>query len=158
MEAVIFIGVQGSGKSTFYRERFFDTHLRINLDTLRTRRRESLILQACLAAGQRFVVDNTNSLRTDRVRYIGPSRAAGFRVVAYFFRVSLQDAIQRNNRRLSRQRVPGAAVASTFKKLQEPTLDEGFDKIYTVELTAEDHFAVTAGPGTLDDATPADAG
>jgi transcriptional regulator with XRE-family HTH domain len=37
VEAIIFVGIQASGKSTFYRERFFDTHLRINLDMLKTR-------------------------------------------------------------------------------------------------------------------------
>jgi predicted kinase len=35
MEAVIFVGIQGSGKSTFYNERFVDTHIRINLDMLK---------------------------------------------------------------------------------------------------------------------------
>ena len=34
MEAVIFTGIQASGKSTFFKERFFDTHVRINLDML----------------------------------------------------------------------------------------------------------------------------
>lgn len=41
MEAVILCGIQASGKSAFYSERFFHTHVRINLDMLRTRRRES---------------------------------------------------------------------------------------------------------------------
>ena len=36
MEAVLFVGLQASGKSTFYRERFFRTHVRINLDMLKT--------------------------------------------------------------------------------------------------------------------------
>lgn len=48
MEAVIFVGAQGAGKSTFYSERFFDTHVRISLDVLKTRRREQLIFEACL--------------------------------------------------------------------------------------------------------------
>lgn len=39
MEAVIFIGIQGAGQSSFYKERFFQTHVRSNLDMLRTRRR-----------------------------------------------------------------------------------------------------------------------
>ena len=39
MEAVVFTGIQASGKSTFYRERFFHTHLRISLDLLKTRGR-----------------------------------------------------------------------------------------------------------------------
>ena len=34
MEAVIFIGLQASGKSTFYRQRFFRTHVRTNMDML----------------------------------------------------------------------------------------------------------------------------
>ena len=58
MEAVILIGIQGSGKSTFCRDRFFNTHVRINLDMLKTRHREKLFLDACLAAKQPFVVDN----------------------------------------------------------------------------------------------------
>jgi len=83
-EAVIFVGVQGAGKSTFYRERFFDTHVRINLDMLRTRRREQLLFEACLEAGQSFVVDNTNPTPADRARYVAPARERGFRVIAYF--------------------------------------------------------------------------
>ncbi len=77
MEAVIFVGVQGAGKSTLYRERFSDTHIRINLDMLKTRRREQLILEACLAAQQSFVVDNTNPLPSDRARYVLPCARRG---------------------------------------------------------------------------------
>jgi predicted kinase len=142
MQAVIFIGIQGAGKTTFYRERFFDTHVRISLDMLRTRRREQLLLEACLKGGQSFVVDNTNPLASDRARYIVPARAAGFSVVAYFFQSPLRDAIQRNNQRQSKQRVPVPAIAGTFKKLQPPTFEEGFDEIYSVELTGENVFVV----------------
>jgi hypothetical protein len=63
MEAIIFIGIQGLGKSSFYRERFFNTHIRINLDMLKTRRREQLLLQACLNAKQPFVVDNLTAIQ-----------------------------------------------------------------------------------------------
>jgi predicted kinase len=96
VEAVIFTGVPGSGKTSFYRSRFFDTHVRISLDMLKTRRREELLFAACLAAGQPFVIDNTNPIAIDRARYIRRSRDAGFKVVTYFFRSSLRDAIRRN--------------------------------------------------------------
>ena len=132
MEAVIFVGVQGSGKTTFYKERFADTHVRISLDMLRTRRREELVLDACLRGKQSFVIDNTNPLASDRARYIGPARAAGFQVVAYYFETSLQDAIRRNNQREGKKRIPIAAVVGTFKKMQSPTLAEGFDAVYVV--------------------------
>lgn len=143
MEAVIFVGVQGSGKSTFYRERFFDTHVRINLDMLKTRHREQLLFDACLAAKQSFVVDNTNPLPADRARYVNSARAAGFRVVAYFFATPLGEALRRNNLRKLKQKVPAVAVAGTFKKLQPPTPQEGFDEIHSVELTPDNLFLVT---------------
>jgi predicted kinase len=142
MEAVIFVGIQGSGKSSFFRERFFDTHVRINLDMLRTRRREELLVAACLEGGQSFVVDNTNPLPSDRVRYLVPARRARFHTVAYFFDASLREAMQRNNLRSGKQKVPVPAVVAAFKKLVPPSADEGFDEIYTVKLVAEHGFVV----------------
>src|ERR1700722_12429359 len=142
MEALIFIGIQGAGKSSFFRERFFDTHVRINLDMLRTRRREELLVAVCIEAGQPFVIDNTNPLPSDRARYIEPARAAGFRAVAYFFEASLREAMQRNNLRTGKQKVPAPAVVAAFKKLVPPTADEGFDEIYTVTLVGEGGFVV----------------
>jgi predicted kinase len=141
-EAVIFVGVQGAGKSTFYRRHFFDTHVRISLDMLRTRHREQIFFAACLDASQSLVVDNTNPLPSDRARYVAAAKAAGFQVLAYYFRVALQDAIARNSQRQSKQKIPIAAIAGTFKKLQPPTVAEGFDRIYTVELNAEDQFVI----------------
>jgi hypothetical protein len=35
-DAVIFIGMQASGKTSLDRQRFFETHLRIGLDMMRT--------------------------------------------------------------------------------------------------------------------------
>lgn len=70
MELIIFIGVQGAGKSTFYSNYFFHTHLRINLDMLKTKHREKLLIQACLDAKQPFVIDKTNPAYEDRQAYI----------------------------------------------------------------------------------------
>ena len=146
-EAVIFIGVQASGKTTFYRERFSETHVRISLDMLRTRRREQLLLEACLQAMQPFVIDNTNPLPGDRERYVQPARAASFRVTACFFETSLPDAIRRNDRRHGKRKVPVPAIAGTFRKMQRPTLAEGFDAICVVTIAKDGSFDVAPGPG-----------
>jgi predicted kinase len=143
MEAVIFVGIQGSGKTTFYLERFFDTHVRISLDVLRTRQREQFLLAACLQTKQQFVIDNTNPLPADRARYIGPAHAAGFRVVAYFFQTALRDAIRRNNQRRGKQKIPVPALADTFRKLSPPTVEEGFDAVYTVTISPENKVEVS---------------
>jgi predicted kinase len=144
MEAVIFVGVQGSGKTSFYLERFFETHVRISLDMLRTRHREQLLLASCLQAKQSFVIDNTNPLPADRSRYIAPAHAAGFCVVAYFFETALGEAIRRNSQRAGRKKIPAPAVAGTFRKMQPPTLEEGFDEVHTVRIGAEGEFVITA--------------
>ena len=146
MEAVIFIGIQGSGKSTFYRERFFGTHVRINVDMLRTRQREQILFNACLTAQQSFVIDNTNPTKTDRARYIVPARAAGFRVVAYLFKSTVREAIQRNNQRKLKAKIPPPAIAATFKKLEPPTPEEGFDEIFTVVIAPDNQFVVAQVP------------
>ena len=37
MQLIIFVGLQSSGKSTFYLDKFIDSHIRLNLDMLKTR-------------------------------------------------------------------------------------------------------------------------
>ncbi len=140
-EAIVLVGVQASGKSTFVRERFFDTHVRINLDMLRTRHREAQILAACLAAKQPFVVDNTNPTAADRMRYVEPARDAGFRVTCYYFRSAIDEAVARNAERPESARVPERGVRGTHARLEIPSPDEGFDTLYYVRMEG-DEFVV----------------
>lgn len=141
---MIFCGAQASGKSSFYAERFADTHVRLSLDVLRTRHRERLLLGACLAGGQPFVVDNTNPTPVDRARYAGPARAAGFRVVGYYFSSRLAECAARNAARPPARRVPDAAVRGTSARLVVPSPDEGFDELYYVRLEPAGGFCVEA--------------
>ncbi len=147
MEAVIFIGIQAAGKSTFYYLRFFNTHIRINLDMLKTRYRERILLDACLAAKQPFVVDNTNVTIEARARYIALSRAGNFRVVGYYFQSSLGEAIQRNRHRVLAKPIPEKAIAATLKRLEPPSLEEGFDELYYVSVTGPNEFVVQKRKG-----------
>ncbi len=138
MEAIIFIGIQATGKSTFYKERFFQTHIRINLDMLRTRHRESILLNACLEAKQPFVVDNTNPSVAERARYIAPAREAGFRVIGCYFRSAVADALLRNEARPPDERIPTKGIMAAYHRLQVPTLSEGFDALYYVTINPEE--------------------
>jgi predicted kinase len=142
MEAVLLIGVQGSGKTTFYREHFFETHVRVSRDMLGTRHRQRLLLAACLEARQPFVVDDTNAARARRAEHIAAAKAAGFRVFGFFFRTSLADALRRNRQRPAERVVPAAGVAGTHKRLEPPQWEEGFDGLYTVEIAPDGRFEV----------------
>jgi hypothetical protein len=136
MEAIIFIGIQGSGKSTFYKERFFDTHVRINLDMLKSKYRQQLLLNACIEGKQPFVVDNTNAY------FIIPAKAAGFRVVGYYFRSDVKAALFRNSGREGVARVPDIGLLGTYKRLQLPRREEGFDGLYYVSINEAGEFIV----------------
>jgi len=139
---VLFIGIQAAGKSTFYLERFFRSHVRINGDMLKTRRREGLLIRACLEGKTPFVVDKMNLQRADRAGYIGQGKAAGFKVSGYFFQSELAPALMRNARRDAPERVPEAALRSASSALQLPSKNEGFDQLVFVSMNGQGGFEV----------------
>jgi predicted kinase len=128
----VFIGLQAAGKSSFFKQRFFDSHVRVSLDLLKTRHREQRMLDVCFATKQPLVVDNTNPTEVDRARYISQSRDNGFRVVGFYFRSLASDCLCRNAARS--KRVPDVAILSTVKKLEIPKFSEGFDELNYVQL------------------------
>lgn len=135
MEAVVFIGLQASGKTSFYQERFFSTHVRVSLDLLRTRHRERRFLATCVETQQPFVVDNTNPTRRDRERYIQVAKAANYSVSGYYFCSKISECLVRNQNRAGR--VPDVGILSTAKQLERPRMDEGFDCLRYVQLTEQ---------------------
>ncbi|HZA49490.1 MAG TPA: ATP-binding protein [Myxococcaceae bacterium] len=135
---VIFVGAQGSGKTTLYRERFEQTHLHISKDLLPRsadkRRRQRQLIQEALEARRSIVVDNTNASREDRAELIAQGRAHGVRVVAYYFDAPLADCLRRNALREGAARVPRVAVVALHKRLQPPSLAEGYDALYVARM------------------------
>ena len=132
MEMIVLAGLPASGKTTFYREKFLHTHLRLSLDLCKTREREDILLHACLAAKQPVVIDNTNATAAARKHYLDLARSAGFRTSCYFFDVSTRQAVAMNARRTGKSKVPNVAIFRTQKKLERPSLREGFDELFRV--------------------------
>lgn len=132
MEAVIFMGIQASGKSTYYLQNYFQTHVRISLDLLRTRYRENKLLQFCLETNQPFVIDNTNPKTSDRERYISLAIEKNFRVKGYYFQSNVTESLKRNNSRA--RSVPEVAILSCRKHFEFPKPEEGFDRLFYVSM------------------------
>jgi predicted kinase len=141
MEMILLVGIQGSGKTTFFRERFFDTHVRVSLDMLRTRERERILIAACLMAQQPLVIDNTNTLASERAGYLAMAQQAGFRTIVYFFKTELRAAIARSNSRKDRK-IPVPAILRSYKRLEPPSKEEGFSELYTVAIDKENKFLI----------------
>ena len=138
--AVILIGLQASGKTTFYKERLAE-YVHVNLDTLHTRNKERILLTDCLERGESFVVDNTNPQKADRERYIGEAKMRGYTVCGYYFESRVGVCLSRNESRNGKAKVPKAAVLATHKKLELPAYEEGFDELYYVRIV-DDAFVV----------------
>ena len=137
------MGIQATGKSTFYAQRFAETHVHISLDMLKTRHREARLLEVCVDTQQPFVIDNTNPSKGDRQRYILAAHSTGMTVVGYYFESAIEAALTRNASRSEAKQVPEVGVRGTHSRLELPSKDEGFDELHYVRL-ADGRYEVEA--------------
>jgi predicted kinase len=146
VELVLFVGLQASGKTSFYRQRLAQSHLLVSKDLMRSARdreqRQRELVRQALAAGRSVVVDNTNPSRDGRAALVAIGHELGARVVGYAFESDIRACLARNAARAGRARVPPVALYVTQRKLQWPTREEGFDELYLVRLVPPDGFTV----------------
>jgi len=133
---IIFVGLPGSGKSTYYFAHFARTHEHVSKDLMRNARsrdrRQEAAIDRALRAGRPVVVDNTNATPAVRAPLIALGKRHGARIVAYYFECSTRTAVARNRRREGRGRVPDVAIFATARKLVPPVLEEGFDEVHVI--------------------------
>ena len=141
MKAIIFIGIQASGKTCFYKQQLEkDGFVHISMDILGNRNKEKQLVLDCIANRKDFVVDNTNPTREDRRRYLDLLDGSDYEVAGYFFQSRVQDCVLRNRAR--GDTVPSKAIAATSNKLEIPSYDEGFDILKFISIT-ENGFSVS---------------
>jgi len=138
MDLVIFVGLQASGKSTFFREHFAASHEHVSKDLFRNNknpnRRQAQLIVDALRTGRSVVVDNTNPTLEDRRVLIGLGGEYGARIVGYFFDAGVRECIRGNEIREGKAWVPDVAIYATAKKLVAPSIEEGFDELLCVQL------------------------
>ena len=133
---IILVGLPGSGKSTFYREKFSDLVLvskdLMSPNTRRKDERQREQIVASLREGRSVVVDNTNPTREARAPLIALGKSLGAQIVGYYFSAGVKECIARNAGREGRARVPNVAIFAIAKKLEPPVVEEGFDELHVV--------------------------
>lgn len=132
----VLVGLQASGKTTFYQRRLAPEYLHVSKDNWpRARNREARqrrLVAAALAAGHAVAVDNTNASPAEREALVALARAAGAPVVAYWFPPDVPGSLRRNADRQGRARVPDVGLFATLRRLTPPRPEEGFDEIFEV--------------------------
>ncbi|MCU0541244.1 MAG: ATP-binding protein [Oscillatoriaceae cyanobacterium Prado104] len=147
MELIIFIGLQASGKSSFFRADFAATHELVSKDCFRNNknpaRRQTSLIETALKAGSSVVVDNTNPTIEDRVSLIELGRSYNAEIIGYYFESHLKSCWERNQQRQGKARVPDVGIYATMKKLTKPSYAEGFDKLFYVSIAGDGNFQVS---------------
>jgi predicted kinase len=146
MDLVVLSGLQGAGKTTFYRARFAETHAHVSRDLFRNdpapSRRQRQLVQQAAREGRSVVVDNTSVRRADRAELVALARALGLRPVLYWFPLDPEASIARNAGREGKARVPVVAILATLKRAEPPAPDEGFDEVFEVRAREGGGFDV----------------
>ncbi len=146
-EVVLLVGLPGAGKSTFFEQRFADSHTLVSKDRLQDRRRldeqQRQLLEQALRLGKSVVVDNTNVSLEQRAALMREARLAGARVIGYYFDATTQECVNRNFGREGRARIPVVGIFAAAKRLLRPTYAEGFDELYTVKTLPALRFEST---------------
>ncbi|ETI22171.1 polynucleotide kinase 3'-phosphatase [Cladophialophora carrionii CBS 160.54] len=143
-DMVIFCGSPGAGKSTF----FWDVlqplgYERVNQDILKTRDKCIKRARELLESGASVAIDNTNANIETRSHWVKLAREFNVPIRCVRFTASTRlaehnDAARALNPDImnpeNRSQLPGIAFRSFLQRLQEPTLDEGFQDIYKVDF------------------------
>lgn len=145
-ELVILVGLQASGKTTFYRRTLAATHRHVSKDNFRNarrpQRRQLRLIEEALAGGVSVAVDNTNPSDEEWRPLVALARTYGARVVGYWFEPDLTGCLERNAARAGKARVPDVGLYATLKRLSRPRLEAGFDRLYAVGLDGAGGFEV----------------
>ncbi len=148
MDIIIFIGLQGAGKSTFYQTHFATTHAYVSKDalsrskTMNKATKQNILLEEALRAGCSIVIDNTNPTKADREPLIRLGHLYHATVIGYYFDAPTNDCLARNRERVGKARVPDKVIYITSKRMVLPSFEEGFDMLFRVHTKNDGLFEV----------------
>jgi len=148
LEVIIFIGLQGAGKSTFYQTHPATAHGYVSKDllhrskTMNKAAKQNTLVEEALRMGQSVVIDNTNPTREDREPLIQLGHLYNATVIGYYFNTPVSECLIRNRERSGKARVPDKVIYITSKKMTLPTFEEGFDTLFRVHTKNDGLFEV----------------
>jgi DNA 3'-phosphatase len=134
---VIMVGSPASGKSFYSHELEKKGYLRINKDSMKIDKIIKKEFNIGLKEGQNIVIDNTNSTKESRAKWIKAAKKASYTVTIVWMNFPLPVVEFLDNYRIAQNKnddthVPIVAMRVYYKKLEEPTQDE-CDNLYEIK-------------------------
>jgi len=116
-ELIVFVGMPGSGKSTFYSTNLKD-HINIEQDKIGTRPKLLKELDKSLTTGKSIVIDSTNPIQENRLEYYEKAKKHNYNIKVIYFLVN-----GTGFNKLREKPVPDIVYHIYFKKLEPPTIE-----------------------------------
>ena len=134
---VIMVGSPASGKSFYSHELEKKGYLRINKDLMKIDKVIQKEFNAGLKEGRNIVIDNTNSTKESRAKWINAAKKASYTVTIVWMNFPLPVVEFLDNYRIAQNKnedthVPIVAMRVYYKKFEEPTQDE-CDNLYEIK-------------------------
>ena len=116
-ELIIFVGMPGSGKSTYYKEHLSD-YIHIEQDKIGTKNKLFKEIIKSLQTGKSIVIDSTNPSQENREEYYKEAIKYNYNIKVLYFLVN-----GHGYNKLRDKPVPDVVYHIYFKKLVPPTLE-----------------------------------
>lgn len=139
LHCILFVGLAGSGKSTFYANYLAARdYVRVNMDILKSSAKCLSVANQALASSKNVVIDNTNVDRASRANWLNLCRKMKAQPIIFYFKLPLEHIF--HNHRYRKLHDPNNSVNEIIiygqnKKLEPPTSDEGV--VYQVNFVAK---------------------
>jgi predicted kinase len=147
VDVAVLVGLQASGKSTFYARCLSGRYALVSKDLFpqgsrNKQRRQMRLVEEHLAARRPAAVDNTNPSPQEWAPLVELAHGHGATVTAYWFPPDVAGSLRRNAAREGRERVPDVGVLATLKRLRRPSPADGFDEVREVRFDGRGGFEV----------------
>jgi bifunctional polynucleotide phosphatase/kinase len=116
-ELIVFVGMPGSGKSTFYHTNLKE-HIHIEQDKIGSRPKLLKELDKSLTTGKSIVIDSTNPIQENRLEYYEKAKKHNYNIKVIYFLVN-----GTGFNKLREKPVPDIVYHIYFKKLEPPTIE-----------------------------------
>jgi len=125
-ELVIFVGMPGSGKSTYY-NKYLKDHTHIEQDKIGSRTKMLKELNKAFKTGNSIVIDSTNPKQEDREEYYIEANKHNYNIKVLYFLVN-----GTGFNKLRDKPVPTIVYHMYFKKLVPPTIENTPGEVFYV--------------------------